>query len=235
MSEKWKAADIPSLAGKRVLITGANSGIGYHTALKLARKGAHVMLGCRDRQRGEEALARLDADSPSAHTELVIFDLASLASVRAAHFGPRIHLALPLQKMMGHCSSGVCQDITLVSAGNARTGLLELGPICAFALGIIGSGTRTPIRRSSASIQLSTGDSASIDGSRQNRIRREGLGDRLVDLQRIHNAALMTDDPGMHHGLDRIDDLLLGHCISVLAVFDLHQDLQVARRTSARE
>ncbi len=82
MSEKWKAADIPSLAGKRVLITGANSGIGYHAALKLARKGAHVMLACRDRQRGEEALARLDADSPSAHTELAIFDLASLASVR---------------------------------------------------------------------------------------------------------------------------------------------------------
>jgi NAD(P)-dependent dehydrogenase (short-subunit alcohol dehydrogenase family) len=82
MSEKWKAADIPSMTGRRVLITGANSGIGYHAALKLARKGAHVMLACRDRQRGEAALARLDADSPSAHTELVIFDLASLASVR---------------------------------------------------------------------------------------------------------------------------------------------------------
>jgi NAD(P)-dependent dehydrogenase (short-subunit alcohol dehydrogenase family) len=83
MSEKWKAADIPSLAGKRVLITGANSGIGYHAALKLARKGAHVMLASRDRERGEAALARLDADAPSAHTELVIFDLASLASVRS--------------------------------------------------------------------------------------------------------------------------------------------------------
>ena len=83
MSEKWKAADIPSLAGKRILITGANSGIGYHAALKLARKGAYVMLACRDRQRGEVALARLDADSPSAHTELVILDLASLASVHS--------------------------------------------------------------------------------------------------------------------------------------------------------
>src|SRR5882672_5546925 len=82
MSESWKAADIPSLAGKRVLITGANSGIGYHAALKLARKGAQVMLACRDRQRGEAALGRLDADSPSAHMELVILDLASLASVR---------------------------------------------------------------------------------------------------------------------------------------------------------
>ncbi len=83
MSEKWKAADIPFLAGKRILITGANSGIGYHAALKLARKGAYVMLACRDRQRGEVALARLDADAPSAHTELVILDLASLASVHS--------------------------------------------------------------------------------------------------------------------------------------------------------
>jgi NAD(P)-dependent dehydrogenase (short-subunit alcohol dehydrogenase family) len=82
MSETWKAADIPSLAGKRVLITGANSGIGYHAALKLARKGAQVMLASRDRRRGEDALARLHADSPGTHTELVIFDLASLASVR---------------------------------------------------------------------------------------------------------------------------------------------------------
>jgi NAD(P)-dependent dehydrogenase (short-subunit alcohol dehydrogenase family) len=82
MSKHWQAADIPSMAGKRVLITGANSGIGYHAALKLARKGAHVMLACRDRQRGQAALSRLDTDAPSAHTELVIFDLASLASIR---------------------------------------------------------------------------------------------------------------------------------------------------------
>jgi NAD(P)-dependent dehydrogenase (short-subunit alcohol dehydrogenase family) len=82
MSEKWKAADIPSLAGKRVIITGANSGIGYHAALKLARKGAHVVLASRDRQRGEDALARLHADSPGTRIELAILDLASLGSVR---------------------------------------------------------------------------------------------------------------------------------------------------------
>jgi NAD(P)-dependent dehydrogenase (short-subunit alcohol dehydrogenase family) len=82
MSEKWKAADIPSLAGTRVIITGANSGIGYHAALKLARKGAQVVLACRDRQRGEDALARLHADSPGPHTDLAILDLASLSSVR---------------------------------------------------------------------------------------------------------------------------------------------------------
>jgi NAD(P)-dependent dehydrogenase (short-subunit alcohol dehydrogenase family) len=82
MSEKWKAADIPSLAGNRAIITGANSGIGYHVALKLARKGAQVVLACRDQQRGEDALARLRADSPGTQTELAILDLASLSSVR---------------------------------------------------------------------------------------------------------------------------------------------------------
>jgi NAD(P)-dependent dehydrogenase (short-subunit alcohol dehydrogenase family) len=84
MSKKWQASDIPSLADKRVLITGANSGIGYHAALKLARKGAHVIFACRDQRRGEAALARMEADSPGLHTELAILDLASLSSIR--HF-----------------------------------------------------------------------------------------------------------------------------------------------------
>jgi NAD(P)-dependent dehydrogenase (short-subunit alcohol dehydrogenase family) len=84
MSKKWQASDIPSLSERRVLITGANSGIGYHAALKLARKGAHIILACRDQRRGEAALARMEADSPGLRTELAILDLASLTSIR--HF-----------------------------------------------------------------------------------------------------------------------------------------------------
>ena len=37
---KWTAADIPDLQGRRAIVTGANSGIGFHTALELARRGA---------------------------------------------------------------------------------------------------------------------------------------------------------------------------------------------------
>ena len=78
----WTAAEMPSQMGRRILITGANSGIGFHAALKLARKGAEVILACRDRQKGEIALDRLHTEAPSTHTELAILDLASLDSVR---------------------------------------------------------------------------------------------------------------------------------------------------------
>jgi NAD(P)-dependent dehydrogenase (short-subunit alcohol dehydrogenase family) len=82
MSKQWTTEDIPSQSGRRVLITGANSGIGYPTALKMARKGATVVMACRDRERGELAADRIQTDSPGAKVELVILDLASLASVR---------------------------------------------------------------------------------------------------------------------------------------------------------
>jgi NAD(P)-dependent dehydrogenase (short-subunit alcohol dehydrogenase family) len=74
---------IPSQAGRRVLITGANSGIGFYAAAELAHNGAHVLLGCRDQSKGDAALARMRALDPRANAEVVVLDLASLESVRA--------------------------------------------------------------------------------------------------------------------------------------------------------
>ncbi|MEO6909882.1 MAG: oxidoreductase [Edaphobacter sp.] len=82
MGHPWAIAGIPSQTGKRVLITGANSGIGYRAAFTLARKGADLIFACRDRRKGEAALARLIGEAPGAKAELAILDLASLASVR---------------------------------------------------------------------------------------------------------------------------------------------------------
>ncbi|WP_213805664.1 oxidoreductase [Granulicella sp. dw_53] len=82
MYTDWTAAEIPDQTGRRVLITGANSGIGYITALKLARKGATIVMACRDEGRGKAAISRILAEAPGGRLELVLLDLASLASVR---------------------------------------------------------------------------------------------------------------------------------------------------------
>ena len=82
MKGTWTPADILPLSGKRILVTGANSGIGYHASLVLAQKGAHVILACRDQRRGESALARLRSGAPGASAELATLDLASLGSIQ---------------------------------------------------------------------------------------------------------------------------------------------------------
>lgn len=78
----WTADDIPDLTGRSAIVTGANSGIGFHAALELARHGARVTLTARDPGRGAAALDRLRAEVPAADVVLGSLDLADLASVR---------------------------------------------------------------------------------------------------------------------------------------------------------
>lgn len=100
-ASKWTANQIPPLAGRTALITGANSGIGYQAALQLARHGAHVLLGCRNVAKGRAALDRLQREAPAASAEFVELDMASLASIRsfAASFAAR---GLPLDILINN-------------------------------------------------------------------------------------------------------------------------------------
>jgi len=79
----WSAADIPDQAGRRAIVTGANSGIGLVAARELARHGAAVVLACRNQAKGEAALAEVRAAAPEGDVTLATLDLADLASVRA--------------------------------------------------------------------------------------------------------------------------------------------------------
>jgi NAD(P)-dependent dehydrogenase (short-subunit alcohol dehydrogenase family) len=90
-TQKWTAQQMPSQAGKTALVTGANSGIGYQTAVELARHGAHVLLGCRNAEKGQAALLRLQGEAPGASVEVVALDMASLQSIRgfATEFAAR--------------------------------------------------------------------------------------------------------------------------------------------------
>lgn len=80
----WTSDNIPNLAGKTAIVTGANSGLGYQTALQLARHGALVVLACRNQARGEQAVRAIRAAAPAANIELMNLDLASEESIR--HF-----------------------------------------------------------------------------------------------------------------------------------------------------
>jgi NAD(P)-dependent dehydrogenase (short-subunit alcohol dehydrogenase family) len=81
--ERWSAADIPNQTGRTAVVTGANSGLGFHTCVQLARAGARVTMACRDPERGRAALERLRAQVPAADVTLAGLDLADLSSVRA--------------------------------------------------------------------------------------------------------------------------------------------------------
>lgn len=81
MTQKWTAADIPDQSGRRVIVTGANSGLGFDTSLALAAKGAAVTMAVRDTGKGEQAAADIRARTPGADVEVRRLDLADLASI----------------------------------------------------------------------------------------------------------------------------------------------------------
>jgi NAD(P)-dependent dehydrogenase (short-subunit alcohol dehydrogenase family) len=73
----WTEKDLPDLSGRTAIVTGANSGIGFHTARHFAEHGARVVLACRNTEAAHVAAGRI-----SGSTEVAELDLASLESVR---------------------------------------------------------------------------------------------------------------------------------------------------------
>ncbi|MEO0462287.1 MAG: oxidoreductase [Pseudomonadota bacterium] len=79
----WTPEELPDLAGKRFIITGGNSGIGFEAARLLAARGADVVIAARDAAKGQSALAKI-ADIGSGTCETLHMNLADMASIRAA-------------------------------------------------------------------------------------------------------------------------------------------------------
>jgi protochlorophyllide reductase len=75
---------MPDMSGQTVLVTGANSGLGYQAAIAFAAAGARVLLGCRDADRADRAWVTVASHASDRPPEVALVDLADLGSVRRA-------------------------------------------------------------------------------------------------------------------------------------------------------
>ncbi|MES2641759.1 MAG: oxidoreductase [Myxococcota bacterium] len=78
----WTADSLPDLSDRTIVVTGANSGLGWETSRMLAVRGARVVMACRNQEKGREAVTRIHAVLPTARLELAKLDLGSLRSIR---------------------------------------------------------------------------------------------------------------------------------------------------------
>jgi NAD(P)-dependent dehydrogenase (short-subunit alcohol dehydrogenase family) len=82
MKQQWTIENIPDLTGKVAIVTGANRGIGFALAQALSLKRATVILACRNKDKGEDAAKRIQAEQPDAKDDFIRLDLSDLTTVK---------------------------------------------------------------------------------------------------------------------------------------------------------
>jgi len=151
----WTIEDIPSQAGKLAVVTGANSGIGWNTALELARAGSDVILTARSEAKGRDAVGRIRHELPKAKVRAELLDLASLKSVRA--FAAKIGDEAKLDLLVNNAGVMAVPQREVTEDGLERQfGTNYLGP---FAL----TGLLLPALRRSASPRVTTVSSSAAN------------------------------------------------------------------------
>ena len=81
MRKGFTESDVTDQSGKTIVITGANTGLGYEAARVLSAKGARVIIACRSQQKAEDAIARIEKENGRVDVSHVALDLGDLSSV----------------------------------------------------------------------------------------------------------------------------------------------------------
>lgn len=82
MNTKWTSKNIPDLTGKKIIVTGGNSGLGFESVKALAIKGADLILASRSIEKGETAKQQIIADNPNVHVTVMQLDLLDSSSIK---------------------------------------------------------------------------------------------------------------------------------------------------------
>lgn len=123
---KWTTEDMPALAGRVVVVTGANSGLGLEATRALAAHGATVVMACRSPERAAAAAAAVRAQVPDAKLELRRLDLASLDSVAA--FAAEVRQAWPaVDVLMNNAGIMAAPKASTVDGFEVQFGTNHLG------------------------------------------------------------------------------------------------------------
>lgn len=124
---RWTNEDVPDLTGKRVLVTGAASGIGFEAARALAQKGAEVILADVNREGGERAVQEIRRSAHHAAVEFRSLDLSSLEAIKV--FGQALlQEGRPLDRLINNAGiQPISERKTTVDGYELAFGIGHLG------------------------------------------------------------------------------------------------------------
>ena len=112
---------------KNVIVTGANCGIGYETALELAKRGARVILACRDETKAKQACDKIKEESKNDKVEVELLDLSKMKSIKA--FSERIIAKLDKLDVLINNAGLAVSNFSKTEDGFETTfGVNHLGP-----------------------------------------------------------------------------------------------------------
>jgi NAD(P)-dependent dehydrogenase (short-subunit alcohol dehydrogenase family) len=155
----WSVTDIPSQEGRLAIVTGGNSGLGWVTALELARAGGEVIVATRSEEKARASMDRIRSVVPDAAVRFESLDLASLASVR--NFTDRMDRLPKVDLLVNDAGVMFVPQRQLTEDGFERQlGTNYLGPF-ALTLGLLPTLLRSPSPR------VTTVSSSSANGGRK--------------------------------------------------------------------